>query len=117
MQISQITRIPPRSVDPAVKNYHWLDLDVALLEAYGQDADLVVLRDLSGDIAEGPGFNVFAYVDGRWLTPATGTLHGITRRSVIEPAADAGQPVQEGRLSAADLRRAAEVLITSTAGG
>jgi branched-chain amino acid aminotransferase len=76
-----------------------------------------VLRDLSGDIAEGPGFNVFAYVDDRWLTPATGTLHGITRRSVIELAGEAGQPVQEGRLSAADLRRAAEVFITSTAGG
>ena len=77
----------------------------------------MVLRDLSGDITEGPGFNVFAYVDGRWLTPASRTLHGITRRSVIELARQAGQPVQEGRLSAADLRRAAEVLVTSTAGG
>ena len=28
-----------------VKNYHWLDLDVALLEAYDHDAELVVLRD------------------------------------------------------------------------
>jgi branched-chain amino acid aminotransferase len=76
-----------------------------------------VLRDLSGDISEGPGFNVFAYVDGRWLTPASGTLLGITRRSVIELAGQAGQPVEEGRLTAADLRRAAEVLVTSTAGG
>jgi branched-chain amino acid aminotransferase len=36
---------------------------------------------------------------------------------VIELARQAGQPVEEGRLSEADLRRAAEVLITSTAGG
>jgi branched-chain amino acid aminotransferase len=104
-------------VDPSVKNYHWLDLDLALLDAYDHDAGLVVLRDLSGAITEGPGFNVFAYVDGRWLTPASGTLLGITRRSVIELAGEAGQQVEQGRLSAADLRRAAEVLVTSTAGG
>ena len=104
-------------MDPSVKNYHWLDLDLALLDAYDHEAELVVLRDLSGAITEGPGFNVFAHVDGRWLTPASGTLRGVTRRSVIELAVQAGQPLEEGRLSASDLRRAAEVLITSTAGG
>jgi branched-chain amino acid aminotransferase len=115
--ISPVTRIPPQSVDPSVKNYHWLDLDQALLDAYDHEAELVVLRDLSGAITEGPGFNVFAHVDGRWLTPASGTLRGITRRSVIELAAEAGQPLEEGRLTADDLRRAAEVLVSSTAGG
>jgi branched-chain amino acid aminotransferase len=115
--ISDLVRIPPDSVDPRVKNYHWLDLDLGLLEAYDHGADLVVLRDRSGAITEGPGYNVFAWVDGRWLTPAGGTLAGITRRTVIELARQAGQQVHEGRLSDADLRRAAEVLITSTAGG
>jgi branched-chain amino acid aminotransferase len=117
LRISPITRIPPQSVDPSVKNYHWLDLDLALLDAYDHEAELVVLRDLSGAVTEGPGFNVFAHVDGRWLTPDSGTLRGITRRSVIELAAAAGQPLEEGRLSASDLRSAAEVLVTSTAGG
>jgi branched-chain amino acid aminotransferase len=117
MWISQVTRIPPQSIDPSVKNYHWLDMDLAQLDAYDHDAQLVVLRDLSGAITEGPGFNVFAHVDGRWLTPASGTLQGITRRSVIELAGEAGELVEEGRLSADDLRRAAEVLVTSTAGG
>ncbi len=108
MRVSQITRIPPQSVDPSVKNYHWLDLDLALLDAYDHDADLVVLRDLSGAITEGPGYNVFAHVDGRWLTPGGGTLAGITRRSLIELAregrpagrrgpADRGGPAQVGR--------------------
>lgn len=117
MRVSEGIRIPPQSVDPSVKNYHWLDLDLALLDAYDHDADLVVLRDLSGAITEGPGYNVFAHVDGRWLTPGRGTLAGITRRSVIELAREAGHRVDEGRLSADDLRRAAEVLVTSTAGG
>ena len=90
---------------------------MALLEAYDHGAQLVVLRDASGAITEGPGYNVFGYVDGRWLTPVSGTLAGITRRSVIELAAEAGQAMEEGLLTAGDLRRAAEVLITSTAGG
>jgi branched-chain amino acid aminotransferase len=117
MRISEVTRIPPQSVDPAVKNYHWLDMDVAQFDAYDHDAQLVVLRDASGAITEGPGYNVFAHVDGRWVTPASGTLRGITRQSVIEIAHEAGEPLVEGRLSAGDLRRAAEVLVTSTAGG
>jgi branched-chain amino acid aminotransferase len=117
MRVSQVTRIPPQSVDPSVKNYHWLDLDLALLDAYDHGAELVVLRDLSGAIAEGPGYNVFAYVDGRWLTPGAGTLAGITRRSLIELAREAGHQVDEGRLTAEDLLRSDEVLATSTAGG
>ena len=51
-------------VDPSVKNYHWLDLDLALLDAYDHGAELVVLRDLSGAITEGPGFNIFATSTG-----------------------------------------------------
>ncbi len=117
LRISQVVRIPPQSVDPSVKNYHWLDLDLALLDAYSHGDELVVLRDLSGAITEGPGYNVFAHVDGRWLTPGSGTLQGITRRSVIELARQAGLPVEEGRLSDDELRRATEVLVTSTAGG
>ena len=115
--ISDVTRIPPQSFDPTVKNYHWLDLDLALLEAYDHDADLVVLRDLSGAVSEGPGYNVFAHSSGRWLTPGRGTLAGITRRSMIELAREAGQQVDEGVLTAADLLAADEVLVTSTAGG
>ena len=112
-----MTRIPPQSVDPTVKNYHWLDMELALLDAYDHGAQLVVLRDSDGAVTEGPGFNVFAYLDGRWLTPAAGTLQGITRQSVIELAAEEGQDLQQGSLSADDLRRADEVLATSTAGG
>jgi len=117
MRISDLIRIPPQSVDPTVKNYHWLDLDLALLDAYDHDADLVVLRDLSGAITEGAGYNVFAHVDGGGLPPGHGTLAGITRRSLIELAREAGQRVDEGCLTADNLLRADEVLVTSTAGG
>ncbi len=115
--ISETPRIPPESVDPLVKNYHWLDLDRAQLDAYDQGADLVVLRDASGAITEGPGYNVFAFWDGRWHTPSHGVLAGITRRSVIELVEESGTLVEQGPLSAAQLRSASEVLVTSTAGG
>jgi branched-chain amino acid aminotransferase len=117
MWISNIPRIPPDSVDPLVKNYHWLDMDMALFGAYEHDVQLVVLRDRDGGVTEGPGFNVFALVDGSWRTPASGTLHGITRRTAIELLREGGDPVEEGPLPAADVRRADEVLVTSTAGG
>ena len=117
MLISEVPRIPPESVDPSVKNYHWLDMDLALLDAYDRGAQLVVLRDQKGGITEGPGYNVFAHVDGRWLTPAAGTLKGITRRSVIELIREDGATVDEVPVGVDQLHRADEVLVTSTAGG
>ena len=117
LRVSDILRIPPQSIDPAVKNYHWLDLDLALLDAYDHGAEMVVLRDASGALTEGPGFNLFAWTGERWLTPARGPLRGITRLSVIELAAEAGQPLEEGTLTPQELYAAEEVLATSTAGG
>jgi branched-chain amino acid aminotransferase len=117
MWISDIPRIPPDSVDPLVKNYHWLDMDMALFGAYEHDVGLVVLRDRDGGVTEGPGFNVFGLVDGVWRTPASGTLHGITRRTAMELLREGGARVEESSLSADELRRAEEVLVTSTAGG
>ena len=110
MWISDTPRIPPESVDPTVKNYHWLDLDMAQFEAYEHDAQMVVLRELGGAITEGPGYNIFALVDGRWLTPATGTLLGVTRQTLLDLCAESGPPGEQGRLTADDLLRAEEVL-------
>ncbi|MEJ2853693.1 MULTISPECIES: aminotransferase class IV [unclassified Saccharothrix] len=113
--ISSRPRIAPESVDPAVKNYHWLDIQMAQFEAYDHGAELVVLRDVSGGITEGAGYNVFAFVDDRWITPGSGVLRGITRQTVLDLLAE--ERVEEGRLSEEDLLRASEVLVTSTAGG
>src|SRR5256885_2197840 len=74
-------------------------------------------RRAEGGVTEGPGFTVFAHVDGIWRPPASGTLHGITRRTAIELLREGGARVDEGPLAAADVRRADEVLVTSTAGG
>jgi branched-chain amino acid aminotransferase len=115
--ISTIPRIPPESVDPTVKNYHWLDLDQAIFEAYDRGADTPILLGSDGDVTEGPGFNVFGVFDGKAITPARGVLEGITRQTTIDICRDHTIPVEIGVLTADALRRADEIFVTSTAGG
>ena len=74
LYVSDVQRIAPASVDPRTKNYHWLDMVGALFQAYEHGAETAVLVDGAGNITEGPGFNVFALVDGELITPAAGVL-------------------------------------------
>jgi branched-chain amino acid aminotransferase len=115
--IADRQRIAPSSVDPTVKNYHWLDLQVGLLEAYEQGGETVILTDADHNVVEGPGFNVFAVHDGAISTPDSGVLEGITRRTVIELSDEHGVPIEACPVPAASLRGADEVFISSTAGG
>lgn len=117
MVISSTQRIPPESVDPRIKNFHWLDLTMGILEAYDKDALVAVLVDGKGNITEGAGFNVFAVKDGRLATPERGVFEGMTRRSIIELAAESGIACEVRPVSAAELADADEIFITSTAGG
>ncbi len=117
LTVSGVPRISPDSVDPTVKNFHWGDMVRGLFEAYDQGGDTAVLSDGKGNITEGPGFNIFANIDGRLITPASGVLLGITRKTVIELAESLNVKVDVGTLSEAELRQADEVFISSTAGG
>lgn len=112
-----VRRIPTTSIDPTVKNFHWGDLTRGLYEAYDRGARYPILLDADGNVTEGAGYNVFAYVDGRLLTPIAGTLEGITRMTVLELAERDGVPAEAVELSEADFRRADELFATSTAGG
>ncbi len=117
LHVSSRQRIPPESVDPVVKNYHWLDLVMAQYDGYARGADNAIVVDAAGNLIEGPGFNVFIVSQGELVTPARGALEGITRRTVLELAAAAGLVAVERELPAAEARRADEVFVTSTAGG
>ncbi|HET7272295.1 MAG TPA: aminotransferase class IV [Rubrobacter sp.] len=110
-------RIAPEAVDPTVKNYHWLDLETGLLEAYERGGETVILVDAEDNVVEGPGFNVFAVKNNRISTPDRGVLEGITRKTVIELAAEHGIPLEARPVPADELRRADEVFLSSTAGG
>ncbi|MER8371967.1 D-amino acid aminotransferase [Mesorhizobium sp. M1406] len=115
--ISDKVRIPPASIDPAIKNYHWLDLVRGLYDAYDRGAETALILDFNGNVAEGPGFNVFRVKDGKLSTPATGVLPGIARRTVFDLCAEEGLVAAPADVSVAALRDADEVFITSTAGG
>jgi branched-chain amino acid aminotransferase len=117
VQVSDVQRIPPASVDPTAKNYHWNDLTMGLLGALDAGADSVLLRDARGNVVEGPGFNVFAVVQGALVTPREGVLHGITRMTAMEIARSLGHKVQERELPLAGLLAADEAFITSSGGG
>jgi branched-subunit amino acid aminotransferase/4-amino-4-deoxychorismate lyase len=115
--ISHVRRIPESSVDPTVKNYHWLDLVAGLYEAYSHGGETVILGDDAGHIVEGPGFNIFVVENGRIATPARGVLQGITRRTVIEMSQALNIPLETRDVSAEEIQQADEVFISSTAGG
>jgi branched-chain amino acid aminotransferase len=114
-------RIPPSSVDPRIKNYHWMDFVMGLFQAYEQGGETVVLTDGQGHITEGPGFNVFAVFGqgpgAHVVTPASGVLEGVSRRTTLEMAAAAGYTVEQRLLPVDELRRADEVFLSSTGGG
>ena len=115
--VSRSQRIPPESVDPNVKNYHWLDMVMGLFEAYEQGGETAVVIDANQNLIEGPGFNIFAVSSSTITTPAHSVLEGITRRTVVELAPECGYELLQQHLPAEQARSADEVFVTSTAGG
>ena len=117
MIVGSPERIPMGSFDQTVKNYMWGDLTASMMEAADRNAKVSMLLDRDGNVTEGPGFNVFAVEGGRLMTPDTGILHGITRRTAIELAQGLNIMTQVAPLRLDTLRSADEIFITSTAGG
>ena len=117
MIVASVPRIPAASVDPTVKNYHWLDMVKGLYEAYDRGGENVLLKDLDGFLTEGPGFNLFAVKDGKVHTPDRGVLEGITRQTALDLCGELGIPTQVAPLSMDTLTGAEEAFVTSTAGG
>ena len=110
-------RIPADSVDPRVKNYHWLDLVMALFDAYDAGDETALVVDADNNLVEGPGFNIFLVEGKRISTPGEGVLHGITRKTAIELARREGFDVQLCKIPAERAQSADEVFVSSTGGG
>jgi branched-chain amino acid aminotransferase len=115
--IASTPRVADASVDPTVKNYQWSDLTSGLFEAHDHGYDTAILCDAQGFVTEGPGFNIFLVKDGRVLTPDRGSLHGITRKSVLELCAAMGIEAAVAPIPRAALEEADEVFAATTAGG
>jgi branched-chain amino acid aminotransferase len=116
--IASVPRVQDASVDPTVKTYQWNDLTTGLFEAHDRDFDTAILCDVEGFVTEGPGFNIFVVKDGAVLTPDRGSLHGITRLSVLELCAELGIPARVAPIPRGVLEDdAEEVFAATTAGG
>jgi branched-chain amino acid aminotransferase len=110
-------RIPEYSVDPTAKNFHWMDMKLAMFEAHDNGYDWSVLTDSHGLLTEAPGSNIFFVKDKVLCTPKKGCLEGITRETAMEIATEIGVEVSVGDFPKDMLFDAEEAFLTSSAGG
>jgi len=87
------------------------------MEAELNGFDEAVMLDVNGNIAEGPGENIFLVKDGVLYTPSitSSILKGITRDSIIKIAGLLNIPVYEQDLPREMLYAADEVFFCGTA--
>ncbi|WP_440453141.1 branched-chain amino acid transaminase [Psychrobacter sp. ASPA161_9] len=79
--------------------------------------DEAILMDPQGYVCQGAGENLFLVKNGELHTPdlAGGALDGITRRTIIQFAADLGIKVTERRITRDEFYLADEIFMTGTA--
>jgi branched-chain amino acid aminotransferase len=95
---------------------HYVNSILASQEAKANGYDEALLNDLDGNIAEGPGANIFYEKFGKLYTPAPGNiLPGITRATVFEIAAEMGIEVIEKMFTTAELQTADAAFFCGTA--
>jgi branched-chain amino acid aminotransferase len=91
LMTSSVIRKAPRSLGAHVKSLNYLDAIVAKQQAVELGAHDAVMLDSLGAVAECTGANLFLIDGGTLVTPTTrAALPGITRRTVIEMAAELG---------------------------
>lgn len=95
---------------------HYVNSILANLEATREGYDEALLLDTQGFVAEGAGENLFIVRDGQLFEPQlVSGLAGITRRTVIELAADLGLSVQARPMTRDDVYLADEAFFSGTA--
>ena len=95
--VPSVRRTPPDSHSPRAKVHNYVNLVQAELEVKAQNPDgWPILLDTNGNLAEGPGSNIFIVKDGALMTPREQfVLAGISRRVTIELAEELGITVHE----------------------
>lgn len=95
---------------------HYVNSILASQEAKAAGFDEALLTDMHGNVAEGPGANLFYEKDGKLFTPATGNiLPGITRATVFEICDTLGIAVEEKIITLEELKQADTVFYCGTA--
>ncbi len=117
VKTSRFIRIHPDSTHAESKiTGHYVNSIFASCEAKEAGFQEALLLDYAGNVAEGPGENLFIVKDGKIITPRLGNiLQGITRRSIMELAIDQGIEVDEKEITLDDIYDADEAFFTGTA--
>lgn len=116
-KVSKFMRIHPQSTLTDAKLCgHYANSILASLDVHKQGYGEAILLDHKGNVAEGPGENIFFVKKDKLITPKLGTiLGGITRASIIEIAKDNGIKVVEKEVKLKELLQADEAFFTGTA--
>src|SRR3954447_11299598 len=101
---SAVVRKAPRSLGAHVKSLNYLDAIVAKQQAGALGVHDAVMLDSLGAVAECTGANLFIVVGETLVTPTTrAALPAITRRTVLELAAENGIEAEERDVWPAEL--------------
>lgn len=94
----------------------YINSSLAKDEAEELGADEAIMLDVNGKAAEGTGCNLFLVRDGVLVTaPVTGDiLEGITRRSILQVAADLGISTEQRLIDRSELYLADEAFFCGT---
>jgi branched-chain amino acid aminotransferase len=117
-KVSSWRRISPNGLIPHSKaSGQYLNSILAKTEASQSGYEEAILLDEGGLVCEGSGENVFLVREGEIVTPGhtNSILDGISRKSVIQIAADLGYPVVERDIARAELYIAEEAFLCGTA--
>ncbi len=117
VKISSFERISPRSAVMSAKvSGHYSNSIIASLEAKNAGYDEALLLDYKGNIAEGPGENIFLFKGDTFYTPKEDSiLSGITRDSVILFINNMGFKVEEKDIKPEDIESYDEAFFVGTA--
>ena len=116
LQTVKTKRMPDAAIPSRVKTHNYLNGILARLELRVTDADEALMVDLDGRVTEGATSNLFFVQNNALRTPSLDgpVLPGITRRVVLELAAEEEIPVKEGQYTPDDVRQADEVFLTNS---
>lgn len=104
------------SMARAKANGNYINSMLALNEVLRDGYDEAITLDTSGHVAEGSAENIFIIQRGEIHTPdLNACLDGITRRTVMQLAADHGYKVTERRITRDELYCCDEAFFTGTA--
>ena len=117
VKISPYIRIHPQSTSMDAKiTGNYVNSTFAGVDAISNGYEEALLLDFEGNVAEGPGENIFIVKNDIIYTPPKGKiLPGITRDSIMTIAEDFGYSVQEKVLKPEDVYDADEAFFTGTA--